>query len=57
MSLVLVFQVIYKSSWILAVALPAFIQNDPYPKGMAVTFLIWIIVLPFVIPWKAIFNE
>ena len=32
MSLVLVFQLIYKSSWLLFAALPATINNQPYPK-------------------------
>lgn len=52
MSLVLVFQFIYKGSWLLFAALPAISSNSPYPRGMAVFFLIWVLVLPFVIPWK-----
>lgn len=55
MSLVLVFQLIYKGSWLLFAALPAIINKNPYPKGMAFFFLIWVIILPFVIPWKEIF--
>lgn len=55
MSLVLVFQLIYKSSWLIVVALPAMISNKPFPKSMALFFLIWVLVLPFVIPWKDIF--
>ena len=56
MSLVLVFQLIYKSSWLLFAALPAIMNHQPYPKGMAIFFVIWVIVLPFVIPWKNIFS-
>ena len=56
MSLVLVFQLIYKFSWLVFAALPAMISNQPYPKGMATFFVIWVIVLPFVIPWKNIFS-
>lgn len=55
MQLVLVFQVIYKGSWLLFAALPAMLQNQSYPKGMAVFFLVWVLVLPFVIDWKAVF--
>jgi len=55
MSLVLLFQLIYKSSWLLFAALPAMMHGNPYPKSMAVFFLIWIILLPFVIPWKSLF--
>ena len=56
MSLVLLFQLIYKGSWLLFAALPAMLNNQPYPKGMAIFFIIWVVVLPFVIPWKTIFS-
>ncbi len=54
MSLVLVFQLIYKSSWLIVAALPAIINQQAYPKGMATCFVIWVLILPFVIPWKNI---
>jgi hypothetical protein len=57
MSLVLLFQFIYKSAWLLFAALPALINRQPFPKGMAIFFIIWILVLPFVIPWKEIFRN
>ncbi|MEL6305081.1 MAG: hypothetical protein AAFQ20_09860 [Bacteroidota bacterium] len=56
MALVLLFQLIYKGSWLLFVALPALSDKKPYPEGMAFFFLIWCVVLPFVIPWKAFFH-
>jgi hypothetical protein len=56
MSLVLLFQLIYKSSWLIFAALPAMMNNQPYPKGMAIFFIVWVVVLPFVIPWKTIFG-
>jgi hypothetical protein len=56
MSLVLLFQLIYKSSWLIFAALPAIQNNQPYPKGMAVVFIVWVVALPFVIPWKTIFS-
>jgi len=37
-----------------AYAISEYSGND-FPKGMALFFLIWVIVLPFVIPWKYIF--
>lgn len=49
---VFLLQLIYKGTWLLVVTLPA-VQNDlPYPKGMASFFMIWVLILPFVIPWK-----
>lgn len=56
MSVVLLLQLIYKASWLLIVALPIYLAGGNYPRGMAVTFLIWVLVLPFVIPWGYIFG-
>jgi hypothetical protein len=49
---ILLVQLIYKGMWLLIVALPAIKNNQPYPTGMALFFLIWVLVLPFVIPWS-----
>jgi hypothetical protein len=56
MQLVLLFQLIYKSSWLLFAALPAIMQQQPYPKGMAMVFVIWVLALPFAIDWKYLFG-
>jgi hypothetical protein len=48
---ILLVQLVYKGTWLLVVALPAIRSNQPYPSGMAIFFLIWVLVLPFVIPW------
>jgi hypothetical protein len=48
---ILLVQLIYKGTWLLVVALPAIKNNEPYPSGMALFFVIWVVVLPFVIPW------
>ncbi len=53
---VLLIQLIYKGTWLLLVALPAIRNNELYPKTMAIFFLVWIIFLPFVIPWKSWMN-
>ncbi len=57
MSLILVYQFIYKSSWLIFVAVPAIWKKNPYPKAMAWFFLVWVVILPFVIPWAVIFNS
>jgi len=49
---VLLLQLIYKGSWLIVVAIPAIINNQNIPSGMAIFFLVWVLVLPFVIPWK-----
>ncbi len=48
---ILLVQLIYKGTWLLVVALPAIRNNQTYPSGMALFFLIWVLILPFVIPW------
>lgn len=49
---ILLVQLIYKGTWLVVVALPALKNNQPYPTGMALFFVIWCVVLPFVIPWS-----
>lgn len=49
---VLFIQLIYKGGWLLFVATPAIVKGESFPRGMAVFFVIWVAVLPFVIPWK-----
>ena len=49
---VLLIQLIYKGTWLFFVAFPAMLSGSPYPKAMAIFFLIWVVILPFVIPWK-----
>lgn len=56
-SAVLLLQLIYKSCWLLFVCLPAIQNNKPYPRGMAVFFIVWVLMLPFVIPWKYLLSQ
>lgn len=48
---ILLVQLIYKSAWLLVVALPALLNKQSFPKEMALFFVVWVLVLPFVIPW------
>lgn len=48
---ILLLQLIYKGSWLIVVAIPAIRHNQTYPTGIATFFLVWVIILPFVIPW------
>ena len=49
---ILLVQLIYKGTWLLVVALLAIRNNENYPSGMALFFLIWVVILPFIIPWN-----
>jgi hypothetical protein len=63
-SIVLLLQLIYKSLWLLAlaeplpwrIAVPAILAGKPasIPIGMAIFFIIWVIILPFAIPFRSI---
>lgn len=53
---ILLAQLLYKGIWLLFVALPAVQKNQPIPTGMAWFFIVWVVILPFVIPWKAWMN-
>lgn len=54
---VLLLQLIYKSSWLVFVCIPAIQNNKPYPGGMACCFVVWVLILPFVIPWKYLLSS
>ena len=56
MRLVLLFQLIYKFSWLLCVALPALLHGQSFPREMALFFIVWVIVLPFAIDWNWLFS-
>jgi hypothetical protein len=49
---ILLVQFIYKGTWLLTVVLPAIKNKQDYPNGMALFFLIWVIILPFIMPWQ-----
>ena len=38
-------------------ALPAIFKNEPYSKGMALCFVVWVVLLPFVIDWRGFFGD
>ncbi len=54
MSPVLLVQLLYKGLWLVVVALPVLTKGNAatLPTGMAWFFLVWVLVLPFVIPWR-----
>ena len=50
----LVFQVIYKSVWLLAYAMPRVLagRGQEVPAGIGLSFLVIVLVWPWVIPWR-----
>lgn len=56
MSVIFLFQFIYKLSWLMVVVLPAILNRSSFPTGVAITSLIWIVIVPFIIPWKELFG-
>ncbi len=56
---VLVIQLGYKALWLLVVILSALFsgRGQSVPGGVAVFFLVWVIILPFVIPWRVWWQD
>ncbi len=57
-SLVLVLQVIYKTLWLLVFALPRVVNGRTHsiPWGITGSFIIIVLVWPFIIPWGYLFS-
>lgn len=57
-TVLLLVQLCYKGSWLLAVAAPALARGDAsrVPGGIAAFFVAWVAVLPFVIPWRELLD-
>lgn len=49
---VLLLQLLYKGTWLLVVGLPALQEGRSFPKTMALFFVVWVVALPFLIPWR-----
>jgi hypothetical protein len=55
---VLVVQLIYKFCWLLIYAIPRMIQGrrSEVPSGIALSFLIMVVIWPMIIPWHYLFS-
>ena len=53
----LAFQVFYKSVWLLAYVLPRLVdgRRSEVPAGIALSFLVIVLVWPWFIPWRQLF--
>ncbi|MEM8600824.1 MAG: hypothetical protein AAGF99_12965 [Bacteroidota bacterium] len=56
MAPVLLVQLCYKALWLAFFAAPAWQAGRPVPSGIASFFAVWVVVLPFVIPWRSVFG-
>ncbi len=56
---VLLMQLIYKSLWLLLFAAPRVLHGRAaeVPRGIAGTFLVIVLVWPFLIPWRYLLEE
>jgi hypothetical protein len=57
MQVVFLVQIIYKATWLSVVAAPALYYGSAFPKSMALFFVIWVILLPFVIDWSTLLKH
>lgn len=53
-SIVFIHQLIYKFTYLAVSVVPSLIRGEinEVPYGMAIFFIVWVVVLPVVIPWK-----
>ena len=51
---VLWLQLVYKATWLLVAALPAWRAGEAYPSGMAGFFVVWVAALAVLLPWRAL---
>ena len=49
---VLLLQLVYKASWLAVAGVPALRAGEAYPRGMFWFSVVWVAVLPWVIPWR-----
>ena len=56
---VLLFELVWKATWLVAIALPRWVAHDvdPYTWRMTITCLAALIVCPFLIPWPYVFTN
>ena len=56
---VLLMQLLYKGGWLLVVAVPLLFagRTNALPVSMSVFFAVWVVVLPFAIPWRYLFAD
>ena len=54
----LVFQVFYKSVWLIAYVLPRMLagRGREVPAGITLSFLVIVLVWPWFIPWRQLFS-
>lgn len=57
MSVIFLFQLVYKSLWLTRVVIPSILNKTPYPRFVAGFSLFWVIFTPLVIPWKHLFAK
>ncbi|TNV79188.1 hypothetical protein FGO68_gene8725 [Halteria grandinella] len=59
-SVVFIHQLIYKSTFLIVSVLPnlaSSYKNDRIPTSMSIFFLVWVIILPFIIPWRQLLRQ
>ncbi len=54
---VLVAQLLYKSIWLLMIAVPNWWKNRAVPLHLVGVFLLYCAVYPWVIPWKTLLRD
>jgi hypothetical protein len=54
---ILVVQIIYKGLFLIVEVIPRLAQKEAVPIGVAAFFLVWVLFLPLVVPWKYLLSK
>ncbi len=54
---ILIIQIIYKGLYLCAEVVPRMIRGQIVPIQMSIFFLVWVLVLPFFVPWKLLLTK
>ena len=54
---ILVLQLIYKGIFLIVEVIPKLARKEAVPTGLTVCFVVWVVFLPFIIPWKHLLSK
>ncbi len=54
---ILIIQIVYKGLYLCAEVIPRLIRSEIVPIEMSIFFLVWVVLLPFFVPWKYLLTD
>jgi hypothetical protein len=54
---ILVVQIVYKGLFLIVEVIPKLARKEKIPIGVSIFFLVWVVLLPLVVPWKHLWSK